>query len=117
MYATTGTAAKFWGVWKEPQMDNGEREFEKLAAVVSQPLAEDVVARISSTFDVKPEALTGNRLVTEQDKSLFSLCRPERLLDLAGKFTVFDGGIKKVARYQQYFVIKSTLKRVKHFDS
>jgi len=117
MYATTGTAAKFWSVWKEPQMDNGEREFEKLAAVVNQPLAKDVVDRISSTFDVKPEALTGNRLVTEQDKSLFSLCRPERLLELAWKFTVFDGGIKKVARYQQYFVIKSTLNRVKHFDS
>jgi type I restriction enzyme R subunit len=117
MYATTGTAAKFWGVWKEPQMDNGEREFEKLTAVVNQPLAEDVVARISSTFDVKPEAFTGNRLVTEQDKSLFSLCRPERLLELAWKFTVFDGGIKKIARYQLYFVIKSTLQRVKHFDS
>ncbi len=117
MYATTGTAAKFWGVWKEPQMDNGEREFEKLAAVVNQPLSEDVVARISSTFDVKPEAFTGTRLVTEQDKSLFSLCRPERLLELAWKFTVFDGGIKKVARYQQYFVIKSTRNRVKHFDS
>jgi len=117
LYATTGTAAKFWGVWKEPQMDNGEREFEKLSAVVAQPLSEDVVARISSTFDVKPEAFTGSRLVTEQDKALFSLCRPERLLELAWKFTVFDGGIKKVARYQQYFVIKSTLNRVKHFDS
>lgn len=117
MYATTGTAAKFWGVWKEPQMDNGEREFEKLAALVNQPLAEHVVAKIFSTFDVKPEAFTGNRLVTEQDKSLFSLCRPERLLELAWKFTVFDGGIKKVARYQQYFVIKSTLNRVKQFDS
>ncbi len=117
MYATTGTAAKFWGVWKEPQMDNGEREFEKLTAVVNQPLAEDVIARISSTFDVKPEAFAGNRLVSEQDKSLFSLCRPERLLELAWKFTVFDGGIKKVARYQQFFVIKSTLNRVKHFDS
>lgn len=117
MYATTGTAAKFWGVWKEPRMDNGEREFEKLAAVVNQPLAEDVVARISSAFDVKPEAFTGTRLVTEQDKSLFSLCRPERLLELAWKFTVFDGGSKKIARYQQYFVIKSTLNRVKYFDS
>ena len=117
MYATTGTAAKFWGVWKEPQMDNGEREFEKLAAVVNQPLAKDDIAGISTTFNVKPEAFTGNRLVTEQDKSLFSLCRPKRLLELAWKFTVFDGGIKKIARYQQYFVIKSTLNRVKHFDS
>jgi len=117
MYGTTGTAAKFWGVWKEPQMDTGECEFEKLAAVVNQSLSEDVIARISSTFDVKPEAITGSRLVTEQDKSLFSLCRPERLLELAWKYTVFDGGIKKIARYQQYFVIKSTLNRVKHFDS
>ncbi|MGI6169963.1 MAG: type I restriction endonuclease subunit R, partial [Christensenellales bacterium] len=117
MYATTGTAAKFWGVWKEPQMDSGEREFEKLAAIVNQTLAEDVVARISTTFDVKPKALTANRLVTEQDKSLFSLCRPERLLELAWKFTVFDGGIKKIARYQQYFVTKSTLNRVKQFDA
>jgi type I restriction enzyme R subunit len=117
MYATTGTAAKFWSVWKEPQMDNGEREFEKLAAVVNEPLAEDVIDRISATFDVKRAVLNGSRLVTEQDKSLFALCRPERLLELVWKFTVFDGGIKKVARYQQYFVIKSTLSRVKHFDS
>lgn len=122
LYATTGTAAKFWAKWsekgwKEPQMDNGEREFKKLASLVNQPLAEEVIARIAATFKVKPTALTGNRLVTEQDKSLFALCRPERLLELAWKFTVFDGGIKKIARYQQYFVIKSTLNRVKHFDS
>jgi type I restriction enzyme, R subunit len=117
MYATTGTAAKFWGVWKEPQMDKGEREFKKLEAVLGHQLSVDVAARISSTFGVKGAAFTGARLVTEQDKSLFSLCRPERLLELAWKFTVFDGGIKKIARYQQYFVIKSTLNRVKHFDS
>jgi len=116
MYATTGTAAKFWSVWKEPQMSNGECEFEKLSAVLNQPLSEAIVTRISSTFDSKPEDFTGNRLVTEQDKALFSLCRPERLLELAWKFTVFDGGIKKIARYQQYFVIKSTLNRVKLYD-
>lgn len=116
MYATTGTAAKFWGIWKEPRMARGEREFEKLAAVVNRPLSEEVIAKMASAFGVKPKALTGNRLVTEQDKALFSLCRPERLLELAWRFTVFDGGIRKIARYQQYFVIKSTLDRVKHFD-
>ena len=74
------------------------------------------IAKMASAFGVKPKALTGSRLVTEQDKALFSLCRPERLLELAWRFTVFDGGIRKIARYQQYFVIKSTLDRVKHFD-
>jgi type I restriction enzyme, R subunit len=116
-YATTGTPAKFWGVWKEPQMKEGERGFEKLAPLVNQALNKEVVRRIASTFDVRPATFTGTRLVTEQDKALFALCRPERLLELAWKFTVFDGGIKKIARYQQYFVIKSTLNRVKQFDS
>jgi len=58
-----------------------------------------------------------DRFVTEQDKALYSLCRPKRLLELAWKFTVFDGSIKKIARYQQYFVVKSTLERIKNFDS
>jgi type I restriction enzyme, R subunit len=117
MYATAGTAAKFWGVWKEAQLEQGEREFEKLQEIVNCPLPEVDIDRIAAAFDVKPSALREKRLVTEQDKALYALCRPERLLELVWKFTVFDGGIKKIARYQQYFVIKSTLNRVKHFDS
>ncbi|KAF1082454.1 MAG: Type I restriction-modification system, restriction subunit R [Candidatus Rifleibacterium amylolyticum] len=117
MYATTGTAAKFWSVWKEPQMNEGEREFAKLAKVVAKPLSDDTAASIAAAFDVSPKVFNDTRLVTEQDKALFSLCRPERLLELAWKFTVFDGGIKKIARYQQYFVTRSTLARVKNLDS
>ncbi len=117
MYATTGTASKFWGVWKEPQMETGGRGFGKLQALVNRPLGEDDIAKIAATLNIDPDSLETNRLVTEQDKSLYCLCRPERLLELAWKFTVFDGGIKKIARYQQYFVIKSTLNRVKQYDS
>ncbi len=87
LYATTGTAAKFWGVWKE----SGNQE-----AILRSLLGRDV---------------------TEQDKALHSLCRPERLVDLAFRFTLFDGGVKKIARYQQYFVVHSTLNRVKKFDA
>jgi type I restriction enzyme R subunit len=56
--------------------------------------------------------LTVPRIPTEQDRSLLSLCHPERLIDLCYKFTVFDGPDKKVARYQQYFAIKATVDRV-----
>ncbi len=62
------------------------------------------------------QAAEAARLVTEQDKAIYSLCRPERLLELAYRFTVFDGGLKKIARYQQYFVVKSTLERIRQFD-
>ena len=117
MYATTGSAAKFWGIWKEPQMEAGDRKFGKLQEFVNKPLENDTLAKIADTLNTNPVSLRRDRLVTEQDKAIYSLCRPDRLLELAWKFTVFDGGIKKIARYQQYFVIKSTLNRVKHFDS
>ncbi len=54
--------------------------------------------------------------VTEQDKYLYCLCRPERLSDLSFNFIVFDAGIKKIARYQQFFAIKKTMERVKVLD-
>lgn len=113
-YATTGTPARFWGIWRE----HADRE-EQVAACINQPLADEVKDELFSGdfalarnyFDAMEAE--GDRLVSEQDRSIYSLCRPERLLELAYKFTVFDGGLKKIARYQQYFVIKSTLDRVK----
>jgi type I restriction enzyme R subunit len=53
--------------------------------------------------------------ITAQDEALYAICRPERLLELAWKFTIFEGQTKKIARYQQYFVIQATLQRVRHF--
>ncbi|MBF0479970.1 MAG: type I restriction endonuclease subunit R [Candidatus Omnitrophica bacterium] len=116
-YATTGTSKNFWSIWKELK----DKE-SSVAAIVNTKLSDSqkdllfsgefTVAR--SFFDELEQE--GKRLVTEQDKILHSLCRPERLLELAYKYTIFDNGIKKIARYQQYFVIKSTLERVQNLD-
>lgn len=114
-YATTGSATKFWSIWKEKQTEIGNPEFKKLQELVNKSLEKDIISKIASTFNIEPETLEKERLVTEQDRTIYSLCRPERLLELAWKFTVFDSGIKKIARYQQYFVIKSTLRRIKQF--
>jgi len=116
-YATAGTPAKFWSLWQE--LRDKERD---VVATVNAPLkAQDKDALFSGDFararkffdalEAKSE-----RQVTEQDKMLYSLCRPERLLELIYKFIVYEGGIKKIARYQQYFVVKATLDRVKGLD-
>ena len=116
-YATTGTQDKFWSVWQE----QADKE-KTVVASINKPLAMKEKSRLFSGeflaarkfFDALEKE--GERLVTEQDRTIHSLCRPERLLEVAFKFTIFDAGIKKIARYQQYFVIKSTLARVKQFD-
>jgi type I restriction enzyme R subunit len=116
-YATAGTPAKFWSAWKELR----DKEADVVRLVNSSLSDEQRDRLFSGEFAVAREFFAaqqteGERLITEQDRALYSLCRPERLLELAFKFTVFDGGIKKIARYQQYFVIKSTLERIKQFD-
>lgn len=55
----------------------------------------------------------GPRAVTEQDRLLHALCRPERLLDLTRRFTVFEDGVRKIARHPQYFSILAALDHVK----
>jgi type I restriction enzyme R subunit len=116
-YATAGTAAKFWGIWKE-LLDKETDVARYVNSVLPEEKKDQLFSgefAIARKFFDAHEA-EGRRLVTEQDKTLYSLCRPERLLELAFRFTVFDGGIKKIARYQQYFVIKSTLERIKQLD-
>ncbi len=42
------------------------------------------------------------------DKYLMKICNKQRLLELIYDFVLFDGGIKKLPRYHQYFSIKAS---------
>lgn len=114
-YATAGTPSKFWSVWDELE----DRE-DKITSLINAPLnAEQKDALFSGEFKsarkfFDDQESEGERKLTKQDKVLYSLCRPERLLELTYRFTLFDAGIKKIARYQQFFVVRSTVARIKH---
>lgn len=112
-YGTTGTPAKFWSVWKE-EVDS---ELEPLLALQAKSantkwLLErfNYVSEAQASYFVKPRA------ITQQDRTLYSLCRPDRVLELAFSYTLFDAGEKKVARYQQYFTVANTLQRIQERD-
>ena len=110
-YGTTGTARQFWTVWREEHLDT------PIQKLIHQPFdQEDIDKLLSWPFaDVRNDFLTvleKGREVYEQDRALYALCRPERLLELAYKFILYDGGIKKIARYQQYFTVHDIMDRV-----
>jgi len=115
-YGTVGTAAKFWSVWKE-RSDVGD----DLRRLINQPLDARQQDRL---FGHRPpsirahfEALEADgREVTEQDRTIYALCRPERLLELTERYILFDGGEKKIARYQQYLTVRSILERIRTLD-
>lgn len=50
--------------------------------------------------------------ITEQDKVIVSLLSKNRLLDIIRFFILYDSGIKKVARYQQFFGVENTMRRI-----
>ena len=112
-FATVGAAAKFWHVWRE--LEDSEAD---VAAAVNKPLSAEHQAALfsgalaSARTSFQQQEQAGERLPTEQDRALYSLCRPQRLLELIHGFTLFDNGIKKIARYQQFFVVRSTMARI-----
>lgn len=119
-YGTVGTPRKYWSVWKE------EGAFDQAVhATANTRLPEEVEAKVFAPLEEKDaEAYRearqhfnelwagGDRLPTMQDKSLWALLRPERLLELTYGYIVFDAGVRKVARYQQYYAVKRTIERV-----
>jgi type I restriction enzyme R subunit len=115
-YATVGAEPEFWSTWREGVQDNKEilRAINRpLDADTKDELFGDRFRYVRAHFD---ELERKGRLITEQDRYLYHLCRPERLLDLTRNFVVYDNGVKKIARYQQYFAIKKTMSRIRVRD-
>lgn len=96
-YSVIDNKPRFWSNWHE------ESNVENDVTTVIR----------SSANGVDSET----RLPTEQDRVLFCLCRPERLMEFSYKFILYDAGEKKVTRYQQYFTVKNTLERIKEFTN
>ncbi len=122
-YGTTGTPMEFWSVWKEQFADEqGEAQYiEHVEAVknrqvkdkVKDKLFADRSAELRDYFDEKYQYKVK---ATAQDRVLYSLCRPNRLLKLAYQYLVYDAGSKKIARYQQFFAVEKSLRRVKNVE-
>lgn len=124
LYATNATTEKFWAKWEENFEDKNEEEKyqDKLQLIKNQSLSIDQKNKmfhdrfkyVRYYFD---EMEKENIFPTVQDEYLYGLCRPERLLDLAFNYIVFDNGEKKIARYQQFNAIKKSLKRIRSFTN
>lgn len=144
-YATVGTPKKFWHAWRDEEVAeeevlaaiNSERlkgEIDQIDDMLSggdvsgddqevnRPLGfAEEQAIFAGDFANAREYFNalraeGGRVVTAQDRMIMALCRPDRLLDLVRRFTVFDGGVRKIARHQQFFGIRKAVERIKQFD-
>lgn len=77
MYGTTGTPAKYYLKWTEDK---------------------NVIGKLHEKI-----LTTMNKDGLMIDNQLISMFHKERILDIINNFIIFDGGIKKLPRYNQYF--------------
>jgi len=118
LYATCGTPEKFWAKWIEEEIIEAEFTRLKNKGLTSEEL--------DAIFDHRPVAAKaeylsllagGDLAVTDQDRLIVSLLRPDRLLEMTRLYTLFDKKAGKiVARYQQVFGIKALVERITTYD-
>lgn len=123
-YGTTGTSKEFWSKWKELFKNKKEETtyLDQLKTLKNKPLSleqkdslfSDRFKYVRNYFDSLEQE---ERPTTKQDQLLLSLCEPKRLLDLIRNYILFDDGIKKIARYQQFFAVREAIERVSKFDN
>ena len=87
-YGVIKTPEKFWLRWKEP---------------CGEPC--------------KPSHITPTDYPNELDRSLLQFFEPKRLLEYIHDFIIYDGGIKKAARPNQYFALKAAQPRIRNKEN
>ncbi|MCB0497227.1 MAG: type I restriction endonuclease subunit R [Cyclobacteriaceae bacterium] len=118
-YATTGTSKEFWSFWKELFRAKADETkwLSDLSEIKNQALPTNEKStlfqdRYRNVWEYFNNLEQESQKVTEQDKLLYSFCRPNRLLDLIFNFILYDDGIKKITRYQQFFAVQNTLEKI-----
>ena len=84
-YGTMGTPIKFYSLWKEEESENAKATLKTIII---------------------------DREICSLDLTFLALLSKDRLLKIIKHYTLFDKKVKKISRYQQFFGIEKTLKRV-----
>ena len=110
-YGTTGTPRKLWNKWREKELHDLDIQ-GTMNAELSADDYRAIVDELAFGADTHAGMAEPDRLVTDQDRALVGLCRPDRLLRMMRDFILFDGPHKVIARFQQVNAVNKTLKRV-----
>lgn len=87
-YGTCGTLSEFFSVWRE-------KDYKWQQEICERYIEGAIV---------------------EQDRTIVSMLCKERFLELVRYFILYDSGVKKISRYQQFFGIQKTIQRIKGND-
>ncbi len=90
-YGTSGTTEKYYLEWKEDSF-------------LDQLQDKDILDK-----EIEQECSRQTNLL---EKQIYRLFQKERLLDIIHNFIIYDSGIKKICRYNQFYAVKRCQNRI-----
>ena len=125
-YGTVGTTEKYYLEWREEKSkptgatsppgpaSARSAESKKEGEPDVEPLPSGEVNLMEKWSKPAPE--TGGHATLRLDEELSNLCNRERLLTLLHDFVVFDRGIKKLCRPNQFFGVRAAQQYIKKHE-
>ncbi len=108
-YGTIETREEQYLTWKEEQ--------DAAASQDSAPIGNRAENTPGQRAGVAPVPETSAQAASQSesalDRHLAQLCQPERFLEIIHDFCVFDAGVKKLCRPNQYFGVRAAQQRVR----
>ena len=102
-YGTYKTPHAYYNLWKENHTDDSRNA---LLHTINNELESDVLNKVLHDLSITDYTQTTTNEPTCQDIGIYGLLQKERVLDIIKNFILYDNGIKKIARYNQYFAVK-----------
>lgn len=113
-YGTMLTPREFYSVWKEKYESPTFQD--DVFNSVNKRISDSDLSQMLSDLNRSDYVQGEKQNLTAQDYGIYSLLEPRRMLDIVRNFVIYDNGVKKLPRYQQYFAIKKTLERIEKTD-
>jgi len=120
-YGTTGTPLKFYAKWREKdfgQVSGYLQSDNDILSIIEKEIDSELYQQILRDLNGKTQSHTQitERSLTDQDRGVYFLFEKKRMLDMVANFVLFDGAVKIIMRYQQYFGIKKIFERIHTFE-
>ena len=118
-YGTTGTAKKFYAVWKEKHKGEMWEEFDGMFGAATSVAEKKSIINATAPKGIHFDKVASPMMRTHSplDKTIYALFSKHRVVELLYSFIIFDGKVKKIARYQQFFAIEKIMDRIGKLDN
>ena len=103
-YGTYKTPHAYYNFWKEKYKNDDYND--KLMQTINTEIEDITLDKILHDLSIEEYKHIIKDEPSNQDIGIYGLLQKERIIDIIRNFILYDKGVKKIARYNQYFAVK-----------